>query len=110
MQIVLLQYIDKQSLSYAAVFDLFKSTDTDSNDYTWLVSIFYFGYLVAEWPASYIAQRLPTGKVISVCIVCWGATLMLTAACTNFTGLAICRFLLGCFESVITPTFMMIVG
>lgn len=74
------------------------------------VSIFYFGYLLAEWPTSYVAQRLPTGKVVSICILAWGTILMLTAACHNFVGLAICRFLLGCFESVITPTFMMIVG
>lgn len=106
----LLQYVDKQSLSYAAVFDLFTSTGTSSAQYSWLVSIFYFGYLVAEWPASYIAQKLPTGKVVSVSIIVWGSILMLTAACHNFTGLAVCRFLLGCFESMITPVFMMIVG
>lgn len=39
----LLQYIDKQSLSYAAVFDLFTSTNTNQTQYSWLVSIFYFG-------------------------------------------------------------------
>ncbi|KAF2162599.1 hypothetical protein M409DRAFT_68918 [Zasmidium cellare ATCC 36951] len=106
----MLQYLDKQSLSYAAVFDLFPSTGTNSNEYSWLVSLFYFGYLVAEWPASYLAQKLPTGTVVSVAIIVWGAILMLTAACSNFTGLAVCRFLLGCFESMITPVFMMIVG
>lgn len=106
----LLQYIDKQSLSYAAVFDLFESTNTSSSQYSWLVSLFYFGYLFAEWPASYIAQRLPTGTVISTSIIIWGSLLMLMTACHNFTGLAICRFLLGCFESMITPVFMMIVG
>ena len=39
----LLQYIDKQSLSYAAVFDLFTSTNTNQTQYSWLISIFYFG-------------------------------------------------------------------
>ncbi|KXS99731.1 hypothetical protein AC578_10397 [Pseudocercospora eumusae] len=106
----LLQYIDKQSLSYAAVFDLFESTNTNQNQYSWLVSIFYFGYLVAEWPMSYLAQRLPTGTVISVAIIGWGSILMIMASCHNFIGLAICRFLLGCFESLITPVFMMVVG
>ncbi|SMR61462.1 unnamed protein product [Zymoseptoria tritici ST99CH_3D1] len=106
----LLQYIDKQSLSYAAVFDLFESTNINSGQYGWLVSIFYFGYLLAEWPASYLAQRLPTGTVVSCSIIIWGSILMITSACTNFTGLMICRFLLGCFESFITPVFMLIVG
>jgi MFS family permease len=35
---------------------------------------------------------------------------MITASDSNFTGLAICRFLLGVFEAPITPCFMMIIG
>lgn len=106
----LLQYIDKQSLSYAAVFDLFETTHTTQAEYSWLVSLFYFGYLVAEWPASYLAQKLPTGKVVSVSVMIWGSMLMVMTACQDFRGLAACRFLLGCFESMITPVFMMMVG
>ena len=97
----LLQYIDKQALSYSAVFDLFTSTGTTSNEYSWLTSIFYFGYLVSEWPSSYLAQHFPTGTVLSCFVTIWGSVLMLTAACSNFTGLAICRFILGCFEAPI---------
>ncbi|TID25846.1 MFS general substrate transporter [Venturia nashicola] len=106
----LLQYIDKQALSYSAVFDLFTSTGTTSDEYSWLASIFYFGYLVAEWPASYAAQHWPTGTVVSCFVITWGAILMLTSASHNFTGLSICRFFLGCCEALITPCFMMIVG
>ncbi|RAH70188.1 putative MFS transporter [Aspergillus aculeatinus CBS 121060] len=105
-----LQYIDKQALSYSAVFDLFTDAHIDSNQYSWLASIFYFGYLFWEYPASYIAQRLPIGTVVSSFVIAWGAILMITAACHDFTGMAVCRFLLGCFESPITPRFMMIVG
>lgn len=65
---------------------------------------------MAEWPASYIAQRFPTGKVVSISIIAWGSILMLMTASHNFVGLAICRFLLGCLKSMITPVFMMIVG
>lgn len=35
----MLQYIDKQTLSYSAVFDLFESTGTTSNQYSWLASM-----------------------------------------------------------------------
>lgn len=106
----LLQYIDKQALSYAAVFDLFPSTGMTSDQYSWLASIFYFAYLVAEWPASYLAQRYPTGKVVS-CFVCsWGTILLCTVASKNFAGLAVCRFFLGAFEAVITPAFMLVVS
>lgn len=49
-------------------------------------------------------------KIISGNIVAWGAILMITAACSSFAGMAVCRFLLGIFEAPITPCFMLIVG
>lgn len=106
----LLQYIDKQALGYSAVFDLLTDTNMSSEQYSWMASIFYFAYLVAEWPASYLAQRLPTGKIVSAFVLSWGTILVCTCACQNFAGLAVCRFLLGVFEAVITPAFMLIVS
>lgn len=65
---------------------------------------------MAEYPWSYLAQRTRMGKVIAGCVVAWGAVLMITAASGNFGGLLACRFLLGVFESAITPLFIMMVG
>lgn len=105
-----LQYIDKSALAYSAVFDLLPSTHMSSNQYSWLASIFYFAYLVAEYPWNILAQKTRLAKVVSGNVVAWGSMLMITAACSSFTGMAICRFLLGIFEAPITPCFMMIVG
>lgn len=41
----LLQYVDKQALSYSAVFDLFETTHMTSEEYSWMASIFYLSYL-----------------------------------------------------------------
>ncbi|KAK7974478.1 hypothetical protein PG989_016326 [Apiospora arundinis] len=105
-----LQYIDKQALSYAAVFDLFKDTGINQDQYSWFASAFYLAYLVAEYPWSYLAQRTLMAKVICGCVVTWGSILMITAATHNFGGMLACRFLLGVFESAITPLVIMIVG
>lgn len=105
-----LQYIDKQALSYAAVFDLFSSTSVTQTEYSWFASIFYLAYLVAEYPWVYIAQKTRMGKVVAGCVLSWGSVLMITAACSNFPGLAACRFLLGVFEAPITTCFMMMVS
>ncbi|KAK1954692.1 MFS general substrate transporter [Colletotrichum sublineola] len=86
----LLQYINKQALSYGAVFDLFETAKTIQSHY--------------------LAQRFPTGIVVSAFVVSWETVLACTAASRNFAGLAICRFLLGSFEAVITPCFMMILS
>ncbi|KAH8198377.1 hypothetical protein TruAng_007474 [Truncatella angustata] len=105
-----LQYIDKQALSYAAVFDLFSDTGISQDQYSWFASMFYLAYLVAEYPWSFLAQRTRMAKVVSGCVISWGGVLMATAACKDFSSIAACRFLLGVFEAPITPCFMMIVS
>lgn len=105
-----LQFIDKQALSYSAVFDLFETTGITSDQYSWLGSIFYFAYLVAEWPSAYVAQHFAVGRVVSIYCFFWGSIMLLTAATNSFAGFAALRFLLGIFESVVTPAFMMIVS
>lgn len=44
----LLTYLDKATLGYAAVFDLQKDLGLHGTQYSWLGSIFYFGYLVVR--------------------------------------------------------------
>ncbi|PSN69829.1 major facilitator superfamily transporter [Corynespora cassiicola Philippines] len=105
-----LQFIDKQALSYAAVFDLFSSTGVTQTQYSWFASMFYLAYLFAEYPWVYLAQKTRMGKVVAGCVLSWGSILMITAACSNFVGLSICRVLLGVFEAPITTCFMMIVS
>jgi MFS family permease len=38
----------------------------------------------------------------------WGTVLASTAACSNFKGLAVVRTLLGLFESVCQPSFVVL--
>lgn len=95
-----LQYIDKQAISYSAVFDLFETTGITGSQYSWLGSMFYFAYLIFEWPSAYLAQHFPTGRVVSIYCFCWGTVMLCTAATHDFAGFAAMRFLLGIFESV----------
>lgn len=79
-------------------------------DYSWLGSIFYFGYLIAQFPATYALQALPIGKFVSYVTVVWGAILMTTPGCTSFAGIATNRFFLGVTEAVVNPAFVLIMG
>lgn len=66
--------------------------------------------LVAEYPENYIIQRVPIGKWLGGNIICWGIVLALHAAMTNFKGLIAFRALLGLFETVSQPTFVLLSG
>lgn len=105
-----LQYIDKQAMSYAAVFDLLDGTGITLDQYGWFTSIFYLAYLLAEYPWMWLVQKFRMGKIVGGCVLLWGAILMITAACHDFAGLAACRFFLGVFEAPITTCFMLIVA
>ncbi|KAI1361595.1 MFS general substrate transporter [Xylaria arbuscula] len=103
----LLQYLDKTSINSASVFGLQKGTNLHGQQYSWLTSLFYIGYLVAQPVAGYALQRLPVGKFIGSTVLIWGLLTITTPACKNFAGIAANRFLLGVFESVVNPGFVL---
>ncbi|KAK5138548.1 hypothetical protein LTR08_000136 [Meristemomyces frigidus] len=54
MMTYMLQYLDKSSINFASVYGLKKGTNLHGQDYAWLSSIFYLGYMVAQYPAGYL--------------------------------------------------------
>lgn len=105
-----LQFIDKTSLGYSSVYKIIDDNKLVGQDYSWVSSIFYFGYLLAEYPGIAILQRFPVAKFMGVNIVLWGIVLMTTAACSSFAGLATTRFILGMTEATISPGFVAVTG
>ncbi|KAJ4259547.1 hypothetical protein NW762_007476 [Fusarium torreyae] len=103
-----LQYLDKQSLSYAAVFGLIEDLNLTSSQYSWCSSIFYVGQLVAEYPCIYLMSRLHLTKFVGATIIVWGIVCMCLAAPQNFAGFATVRFLLGFSEGAVSPAFVTI--
>ncbi|KAL6233412.1 hypothetical protein BDW75DRAFT_242041 [Aspergillus navahoensis] len=104
----MLSFMDKTILSSAAVFGLLEDTHLVGHQYSWVSSAFYFGYLLWEWPTNFLIPRLPVAKYLAVNTFAWGAVVALTAACVNYGGLLVVRFLLGVAEATITPAFMFI--
>ncbi|KAL4815246.1 major facilitator superfamily domain-containing protein [Aspergillus spinulosporus] len=81
----MLGFMDKTILSSAAVFGLLEDT-----------------------PTNILIPRLPVAKYLAINTFAWGAVVALTAACVNYGGLLVVRFLLGVAEATITPAFMFI--
>ncbi|KAI1827394.1 MFS general substrate transporter [Xylaria intraflava] len=106
----LLQYLDKISINSASVFGLQAGTGLHGQQFAWLTSLFYLGYLVAQPVAGYALQRFPLGKFIGITVLIWGVLLITTPACTNFAGIGASRFLLGVFESAVNPGFILIIS
>ena len=73
-------------------------------------TIFYFGYLISQFPSAYLIQRLPVGRFVSITTFVWGIILMTTPACTSFAGIATNRFFLGVTEATVNPAFVFIMS
>ncbi|KAF2159170.1 hypothetical protein M409DRAFT_71184 [Zasmidium cellare ATCC 36951] len=102
-----LMYVDKQTLGNSAILGIMEDAHLNSTQYNWLSSIFYLGYLVAEWPQNWALQRFPVARWLAINLIVWGAILLLHIPCDSFATLFVVRFLLGLAEACIVPAFLL---
>ncbi|KAI0836203.1 putative allantoate permease [Hypoxylon sp. FL0890] len=101
-------FMDKTILSSASVFGLREDTHLEGSNYSWISSVFYFGYFLWAYPTTLLVARLPIAKYLAANTFVWGAVVALTAACSNYGGLITVRFFLGVAEATISPALMFI--
>ncbi|KAK5947904.1 hypothetical protein OHC33_011061 [Knufia fluminis] len=103
-----LQALDKGTLSFAAIMGIREDTNLVGQQYSWLTTCIYIAVLIVEYPTNWIIQRVPIAKYLGINIVLWGAVLCCHAACNNFPQLVAVRTLLGIFECVCQPAFLVL--
>lgn len=101
--LITLAAADKILISNAAVYGMNESLNLVGNQYSWLGSIFYFGYLIMEFPANYLLQKFPVSRTLVISFILWNIVLMCMAAANNFAQMAAMRFLLGMGETFLFP-------
>ncbi|OAL43403.1 MFS general substrate transporter [Pyrenochaeta sp. DS3sAY3a] len=102
------QYLDKASINQAAIFGLRKDLHLTGEDFSWAISLFYLGQLVAEYLAVYLLSRLHLTRSVGATIIAWGVVNMCMGAIQDFHGLAATRFFLGFTEAAVSPAFVII--
>ncbi|KFZ12691.1 hypothetical protein V502_06973 [Pseudogymnoascus sp. VKM F-4520 (FW-2644)] len=106
----LLQFLDKTSLGNTGIMGIIADTKLVGQEFSWLSSVFYFGYLAASYPMSIAFVKYPLGKVLAISVVAWAIILGCHGAANNFAGLVVLRILLGACESAISPGFSLMTG
>lgn len=106
--IYFLQFLDKTLINYAAVMGIKKNLK--GNEFSNLATIFYAAYIFFEPLNSYLLQRLPLAKFLSVTIIAWGVIVSCHAACHTYASLMIVRTLLGAFEGPVAVCLIAISG
>lgn len=63
-----LQFLDKQTLSYASLLGMIQDTNLVGSQFSWTGSIFYFGFIFWSYPTMYLSVRLPIGKYLGATV------------------------------------------
>jgi MFS family permease len=100
--------LDKTLINYANVMGLQEDANITKDQFSNLALIFYVTYLFFEFPHGYGMQRLPTAKYLGSMVFLWGVIVTVTSACKNYGALVATRVLLGCFESAVAPSLILI--
>lgn len=107
---VLMQFLDKTSLNYASLLGLKTDTHLKGQEYSWLGSFFYVGYLIATPVHGFFLQKVRLSRYVALCIAFWAISLGAHAACKNYGQLVAVRLLLGWWEAALTPAFILLTG
>lgn len=104
----ILNFIDKGILSNASVFGLLEDLNLKGDNYSWLVSAFYFGYMAGLPFTVYVLHKMPAGLWLVINLFFWGLSLISMAGAHNFSGGVACRFFLGVFEACVNPVMVLL--
>ncbi|KAJ6124208.1 hypothetical protein N7471_011525 [Penicillium samsonianum] len=104
----MIQFLDKSCVSYAALWGMVEDAHLVNDQYSWLTTIFYLGYMAGEFPINMLFQKFDIAKTCGIFIILWGATLLCMTAGHNFAGLATARLFLGILEAGVSPCFVLL--
>lgn len=101
------QYMDKSSSNYASVMGIQTDLKMVGNQYSWVGTAFYLGFLIFEIPVSWTLQKLPLAKITSAYVLAWGLVLCLTSLAKKYSTFLVARTILGILEASITPALVL---
>jgi MFS family permease len=74
------------------------------------IGIFFLGYWLLQMPGGYLASRWSARKVVSLCLLAWGAAAVGCGLVTTVGGFRVMRFLLGVAESAVYPATLVLLA
>ena len=106
-----ISYVDRTNISLALdpkISHMMKDLVMDDKLKGQAAGIFFIGYMLLQVPGGYLARIWSARKLISICLVAWGACAVgcgLSQTFWQFTGM---RFLLGVAESAVYPATLVL--
>jgi ACS family tartrate transporter-like MFS transporter len=102
MLLIIFSSLDRVNISIAAL-RMNGDLGLSPERYGFAASIFFFGYVLFQFPSAALHKRIGTRAWLVTIILFWGVCASAMAFVTSATSLYILRFLLGVGEAGLTP-------
>src|SRR5688572_3271056 len=95
--LIVLSSLDRVNISFAAL-QMNADLGIDPHAYGLAVGMFFVGYLLFQFPSTWVLTRFGARRWIAGCVGIWGTVAAAMAFVRSVEELFILRFLLGCAE------------
>lgn len=99
----ILNYVDRTNIGNAKIAGMADDLDLDDQRYAWVLSIFFFGYLLCEVPSNMILARSRPSIFLPGIMIVWGALSAAMSSANSYGAMLAFRFVVGCIESGFFP-------
>lgn len=102
MVLIVLSSLDRVNISFAAL-QMNADIGLAPKDYGLAVGLFFVGYLLFQFPSTWLLTKIGARRWIAACVTLWGIVAAAMAFVRSAEELYVLRFLLGCAESGFAP-------
>ncbi|KAF1985931.1 phthalate transporter [Aulographum hederae CBS 113979] len=99
----ILNYVDRTNIGNAKIAGMDRDLGLDDGEYAWVLSIFFFGYLIMEVPSNMVLSRSRPSIFLPGIMLVWGILATAMSASNTYGAMLGFRFVLGCIESGFFP-------
>ncbi|KAK2624928.1 hypothetical protein QTJ16_005297 [Diplocarpon rosae] len=105
-----LNYVDRTNIGNAKSAGMDVDLQLEGGRYAWVISIFFFGYLIMEVPSNMILSRARPSLFLPGIMIVWGAVSAAMASVQTYGAILAFRFVLGCIESGFFPGVLFVMS
>ncbi|RPA87802.1 major facilitator superfamily transporter [Ascobolus immersus RN42] len=99
----ILNYVDRTNIGNARIAGMEEDLELNDDRFAWVLSIFFFGYLICEVPSNMILSRSKPSLFLPGIMLVWGIVSCVMALSKSYGVMLVFRFVLGCIEAGFFP-------
>ncbi|KAF7845983.1 hypothetical protein BT93_L5707 [Corymbia citriodora subsp. variegata] len=96
-------FIDRSNIGNARIDGLTTDLHLDGDKFNVALVVFYVPYILIDVPSNLVIKHFKAGYYLPSLIICWGLVSTFMGLTKSYTGLLVCRCLLGLFEGGLLP-------